>query len=232
MSGVSTNSPYYPYEKVMSGNMTMEGAEKIPTLICKYLMDLPSPNYFPPDNNDYPRCRFMKYLWYDDPNPLAKPVPTVKEKLSMLYDGRHPVANTDEQKKEHPKGFRIYPMYLYPQAQLTAQTMVKVYIDRVIPQTPHSATIGISFDIQINGGIETTLSDGNLSKAFAMETALISALNGVNILGVGTMTYDRNQHYDDGSHFLFDNVGVAVGRSVTLSLLWQESGNDNVIKGY
>ena len=37
----STDSPYYPYTKVVAGN-TMEGAEEIPYRLMKYLMDLPS----------------------------------------------------------------------------------------------------------------------------------------------------------------------------------------------
>lgn len=103
-------SPYYPYEKVQTGYLTMQGTEEIPYQILQYLLDLPDANgYVPVDDNNRPRVRLAKYLWYDGAQPLSQPLPTVQEKLSMLFDGDSPVPNTDEQKTAHPKGYRLYP---------------------------------------------------------------------------------------------------------------------------
>ena len=90
---VSVNADSYPYERVQSGYTRLRGTEEIPIKILKYLMDLPLPGYMPKDDNDHARVRLMKYLWYDGANPLANPLPTPQEKLSMLFDGDNPVLN-------------------------------------------------------------------------------------------------------------------------------------------
>ena len=55
----STDSPYYPYTKVVAGN-TMEGAEEIPYRLMKYLMDLPSRGYSPPSHENFPKTKIQK----------------------------------------------------------------------------------------------------------------------------------------------------------------------------
>ena len=90
-------SPYYPYEKVQTGYLTMQGTEEIPYQIIQYLLDLPdATGYAPTNDNTRPRVRLAKYLWYDGPRPLSHPLPTAQEKLSLLFDGDNPVLNTGE----------------------------------------------------------------------------------------------------------------------------------------
>ena len=104
------DSPYYPYEKTGGGFLTFAGAEFIPKKIINYLMDMPDSNgYQPVDDNNRPRVRLMKYLWYDGAKPLEQPLPTPQEKMSMLFNGDEPVVNTDEQKQKHPHGYRLFP---------------------------------------------------------------------------------------------------------------------------
>mgnify|MGYP003300989585 CR=1 FL=1 len=70
---VSFDSPFYPYEKVQDFN-TLKGAEEIPYKILMYLLDLPDRHgYEPVDDNSRARVRLIKYLYYDEPNPLARP---------------------------------------------------------------------------------------------------------------------------------------------------------------
>ena len=127
-------SPYYPYEKVQTGYLTMQGTEEIPYQIIQYLLDLPdATGYAPTDDNTRPRVRLAKYLWYDGPRPLSNPLPTAQEKLSLLFDGDNPVLNTDEQKADHPKGYRLYPQKYWGYSQLDAQTTLKCYMGRTIP---------------------------------------------------------------------------------------------------
>ena len=110
---VSVDSPTYPYERVAEFPR-MEMAAEIPLIVCRYLMDLPMPGYTPKDDNAYPRCRLMKRLWYDDGDPLANPLPTPQQKLSILFDGQHPTLNTTEEQAAHPKGYRLYPLLQRP----------------------------------------------------------------------------------------------------------------------
>lgn len=230
--GVSFDSPWYPFEKVQTGYGGFRGEEKLPKKIVGYLLDLPDKNgYTPIDDNDRPRVRLMKYLWHDGANPLAQRLPTEKEKLSILFDGEEPVVDTDEQKKRHPKGYRLYPLEYWGQAQDRAKTMVKVYIGRVIPQSAFTACIGVYFDILCNYGHENTTKTEDYSRSLNIEQCLIEALNGVNIGGAGVMSYDRGAHPDNGSRPIYDD-GTNVGRRLHMSLAWADSGEDAVVTAF
>ena len=122
MATPSFDSDTYPYTRVLTGVNRMDGAELIPLKILRYLLDLPDANgYTPTDDNSRPRVRIAKYLWYEGQNPLGQPLPTPQEKLSMLFDGEEPDLNTDEQKRKHPKGYRIYPQVYWGQSELEAK---------------------------------------------------------------------------------------------------------------
>ena len=57
-------SPYYPYEKVQTGYLTMQGTEEIPYQIIQYLLDLPdATGYAPTNDNTRPRVRLAKLLF-------------------------------------------------------------------------------------------------------------------------------------------------------------------------
>ena len=82
------NSPFYPYKKVYPGYIGGRGIEDVPNLIARYLMDLPDANgYVPADDNNRPRVRLMKYLYYDGAHPLDEELPSPQEKLSLLWKG-------------------------------------------------------------------------------------------------------------------------------------------------
>lgn len=217
------DSAYYPYEKVQSGFNTLKGAENIPLKLLTYLLDLPDKNgYVPKDDNSRARVRFSKYIWHDGANPLGKPLPTPKEKLSMLFDGDKPVVNTDEEKELHPKGYRLYWQQFWGQTQLTAQTTLKCYIGRIIPTTPFKTVIGIVFEIFVNVNQENNMRTDAYARAFAIEQCLIEALHGVNITGVGVCDFHRSAHIDNGSQTIADQ-GTHVGRLVKMSIDWMES---------
>lgn len=228
MTKVGTDSPFYPYELVQEGFSRMVLASEIPLIICKYLMDLPLPGYTPPDNNDFPRCRLMKRLWYDGENPLGNPIPTPEEKLSLLFDGDQPVADTPSEKPSHPKGYRIYPIPSFVQSQTEAETTIKVYIGREIPLTEYFVEIGIIFDIYTNASYETGMGVGGLSKSYAMEKDIIDALHGVNLAGIGTVSYSRASHADNGSGPIYDESGVNVGRRLKMSVRYGDEGYKRV----
>lgn len=219
----SFESPYYPYEKVMSGYNRMNGAEQIPYKVLTYLLDLPdSAGYTPKDDNARPRVRLMKYLYYDGAQPLAQPLPNAKDKLSLVFDGNHPVLNNDEQRAAHPKGYRLFSQQFWQQAELEAKTILKCYIGRVIPYSPYHASIGLTFELCVNYGIDTVTKTTAYSKLYDMECALIDALHGVNIAGVGVVNFDRSSHADAGSQTYHDE-GTHIYRVVKMSVNWMES---------
>lgn len=228
MRKVPFDSPYYPYEKVQTGFNTMRGTELIPKKILTYLLDLPDASgYEPPDDNRYPRCRLAKYLWYDGANPLGNPVPTPEEKRSMLFSGDQPDLNTDEQKAAHPQGYRIYPMQYWLPSNLEANTVLKCYIGRVSPEGDFKAAIGIQFEIITNYMLESTMRTDAESRVYAIEQCIVEALNGVNIVGIGTMQYNRYAFPDAGSRPYHDD-GLHVYRILTMSATWAESEKEQL----
>lgn len=228
MTRVGTDSPYYPYELVQEGFVRMDLASDIPLIICKYLLDLPLPGYTPPDNNAYPRCRLMKRLWYDTENPLANPIPTPEQKLSLLYNGDQPVVNSGSAAAAHPKGYRLYPIPAFVQSQTEAEATIKCYIGREIPLTEYVVDIGLIFDIYTNASYEPGMGVGGLSKSYAMEKDIISALHGVNLAGIGTVSYSRSAHADNGSTGIADESGVNVGRRLKMSIRYADDGRKTV----
>lgn len=231
MANTDFNSPYYPYNKVYPGYNSYKGAELIPNLLLRYLMDLPDASgYVPQDDNTRPRVRLMKYLWHDGAKPLEQALPTPQEKLSMLYDGDSPVVNTDEEKAAHPKGFRIFPQSFWMPADFRAGTLIKCYMGRVLPYSPYVWQLGIVFEIVVNYMQDNNLKTNAASRLWAMECALVEALHGVNITGIGALDFNRIEHMDDGSHYFHDE-GTNLGRQICFNLTWAESGDrDEVVE--
>ena len=226
MGRPSFASDTYPYERVLPGVNRMDGAEEIPYRVINYILDLPdAAGYTPLDDNSRPRVRIAKYLWHEGANPLSNPLPTPAQKLSMLFDGDQPDLNTDEQKKQHPKGYRIFPQVYWGPAELEAKVVLKCYVGRVFTPTQYLSKIGLIFEILVNTNLENTTRTDAYSRAFDIECALVGALNGVNIAGVGTVRNDRPSHLDNGSGVLHDN-GTHVGRILYMSIDWMESGSD------
>lgn len=223
------NSPYYPYEKSYPGYLTGRGSELIPDKLIRYLLDLPdAKGYVPVDDNERPRVRLVKYIWHDGEKPLEQPLPSEEEKLSLLYRGEKPVLNTDEEQKAHPKGYRLFPQAFWVPADFRAGSLLKCYMGRNLPYSPLQWEIGITFELVVNYQQDNNLRTSALSRLAAMEQALIEALHGVNITGVGGVNFNRVVHMDDGSHYFHDE-GENIGRQVNFSITWKESGTKGAV---
>lgn len=219
------NSPFYPYEKLSAAN-TMRGSEKIPHKLLLYLLDLPdAAGYVPRDDNDRARVRLAKYLWYDEPNPLSRPLPTPDEKLSMLFDPENPDINSDADKAKHTKGYRLFFQKIIGQSQLDAQTMLKCYVGRVMENRKYFTSIGIRFEIFCNVNLETNTKTNAYQRSYDIEQCLHEALDGVNMAGIGTISFCRADHGDNGSGIIYDEA-TNFGRTVNFSILWSEGTGD------
>lgn len=203
-------SATYPYERPINA-LWMNKLDTIPKLVTDYLLDLPLPGYMPPDDNTYPRCRLMKYLYYDGPDPLNNPLPTPHEKLQLVYDPKSPDVAPSE------KGYRIYPVSYVPQAQTRGQTIMKVYIGPIKPLNVNIAQVGVVFDILSNMQMDTNTQTLAQSRCIAMEQCLWEALHGVNISGVGTFYIDRQQLSNTGSENIMDQ-SQNIGRQVVFGV--------------
>lgn len=218
------NSATYPYDRVIQAN-TLRGAETIPHQMLLYLMDLPdSAGYIPADDNERPRVRLAKYLWHDGPNPLGKSLPTPDEKLSLLFDPEHPALETDELRTAHPKGYRLFFQKIIGQSQTDAMTGIRCYIGKVMSRSASDYfidTIGIQFEISVNVNLETNTRTNAYQRSFDIEQCIREALNGVNMTGIGTVSFSRTDHPDNGSGILYDEA-TNVGRWLCCSINWAD----------
>lgn len=220
-------SPYYPYKKVIASN-TLKGAELIPYKILYYLLDLPDSNgYSPPDNNDYPRCRLAKYLWNDGPRPLDGPLPTPQEKLSMLFNGDNPDINTDEEKRLHPKGYRIFPQRNIAQSLIEAKSILKIYVGRILDDSDFRTIIQCNAEIWTDPNLASNTRTTARDRTFDIEQCLRESLAGVDIAGVGTIRFSRQAGSYNGSEFLYADSGVQ-GRLLYFSTSWSEGGGGTI----
>lgn len=205
-------SPTYPYERAQSC-VNLCGAEDVPRQICQYLLDLPLPGYEPPAGNEYPRVRLMKYLYYDGVDPLEEPVPTPAQRLDMVFD---PLRQTDP-----PGGdrlYRIFPQSYIAQTGYEGKTVLRVYMGQTAARSVHRCELSVILEVMTSVAYEGAAGTA-LSRTFAMECALLEALNGVNVNGIGTLYFDRTQHPGCGS-WPIDDQGTNVGRRIVMGLTW------------
>ena len=222
-------SPYYPYEKDMAFN-TLKGAEEIPNKILMYLLDLPDKNgYVPVDDNDRARVRLIKYLYYDEPNPLSKPLPTTEQKLSLVYTGDVVYPTTQEEQKAHPKGYRIMTQNYTMPSQLEAQAVLKMWMARVIPRNGFKTVLGINFEISLNYALDNVMHINVDSRMYAIFQCLVEALHGVNIAGIGTVYFNKSVHGDCG-YTLYHTEGTTTYGNVFMAIEWQETTGDKVVQ--
>lgn len=208
---VPTSSKYYPYEHIQEYT-TMVGMEKIPYIIREYLMDMPSAGYAPPDDNDYPRCRLMKYLYYDGARPLDYALPTLAQKKSIVFDPDRADAPPTE------KGYRVFTQSMISQAQTIGQTMMRIYPGRTKSTAFESTTIiNIVFLTSVNYVANTRTAVAE--RTYAMVNCALEALQGVNFgVGVGTFQMDNRVHPDCGISPITDeyaNVGYRLSGAIT-----------------
>lgn len=225
---VPFDSPFYPFQKVLSGANTLRGAEQIPYKILRYLLDLPDANgYAPADDNSRPRVRLAKYLWHDQPRPLDLALPTPEQKLSMLFDPDRPDINTDEDKEAHPQGYRLFAQRNIGQSILEAKTLLKIYVGRVLDANDFRTVIGLQAEIWSNVNLVANTRTTALDRSFDIEQCLREALSGVDIAGVGTIRFSRQESSYNGSEVLYTDEGF-VGRMVYFSTSWSEGGGGTV----
>lgn len=222
---VDKNSQWYPYQKVQTNNFNFEQFAMFPRLICDYLIDAPQGDYQPKDDNRYSRCRLWKYLYHDGEKPLNKKLPTIKEKLSILFNPNKPTTPPTD------KGYRLIPQTYIMQAQDKAQTRIYVYLGRSIAQQDDNTyVVSVVFDILTHYTYELNTKADEYSRSGAIVAALIEALNGVNITGIGTFSMSKRVHPDCGTKPIRDNnenVGVELIMGLEMATTTNQEFDDN-----
>lgn len=206
------NNPYYPYNKV-GDFATLPDAETLLKKVVDYLLDLPMKGYTPPEDTSTPRSRLIRLLYYDVPHPLEMPLPTVDEKIAMVFDPDYPDKPINEK-----NGYRIYPM-IYPiQAESMGRTTLKIFMSYAKPMSPMRVEQTISFEVLTNTDYENNQDGTSLSRTYQICLEILRAMNGVNMDGVGGFYYDRRQNTECGLEPIADksqNVGYRLTMGLT-----------------
>ena len=190
----TTDSPYYPYRKAISGN-TMAGAEQLPYVLTRYIMDLPLPGYTPPSGNEFPRARIKKLLYWDGALPLNQPLPTTEQMQSILFDPTHPGTEPDP-----IRGYRIFSQELVAQAQAVPQSIIRVYnagLSRYQLKNEFVWRQQVIWTIMVHYDLESNMETSASSRSYLIAQAIIEATEGVNFGGVGGVVTRQMTKFDD-----------------------------------
>lgn len=196
---------YSPYEKIQNF-WGEEYVVDIPNKVRDYLLLLPTkdcPN--PIITNDNPRARLCKYIWYDDPNPLTKEMPSVSDRLNLIFN-----PNAPDKPPIPEKGFRVFTLSNIAQANIIGQTFIRIFMGAGTAVDPYTIRYQVTFHLLSNYSLEANTRTTVLSRTFAMEQAVIQALNGVNMMGVGTFMYSGSKPISDDQEL--------IGRMLTMSV--------------
>lgn len=190
----TADSPYFPFRKVVDGN-TMAGAELLPYVLTRYIMDLPFPNYTPPSGNEFPRARIKKLLYWDDAFPLDQPLPTTEQMQSIRFDPTKPGTEPDPR-----RGYRIFSQELVAQAQAVPQSIVRVYnggISRFQLKNEFVWRQQVIWTVMVHYDLESNMATTASSRSYLLAQAIIEATEGVNFGGVGGITTRQMTKFDD-----------------------------------
>ena len=212
---------HYPYQKVMQAN-TLKGAEFIPRKLLNYFLYL-NGNASLPDDNDNPRCRLLKYLFNDngETRPLSKPMPSVEERVAAVYNPQEPIKNGNEGDQYH-----FFPQMYTAQAQLIANTIMRVYMGYVRPIDSMSAACSIVFELMTSVYYDQ-LEEEAMSRSYAMLQCVMEALNGVNVGGVGTVYFESSLNTTCEAYPIGDR-GTNVGYRLVMCCNYTGEGSDAV----
>jgi len=189
------DSPYYPFRLAVAGN-TIAGAEQLPYVIGRYLMDPADGNgYIPPSDNRFPRARIKKLVYWDGNLPLNQPLPTDEQVRDLVFNPLLPANPPDKE-----RGYRIFLQEFAQQAQYDAQTRLHIYHGS---GTMLESAKGIYIRQQIiikitcNYALESNTGMTAVSRSYDIAQAVVEAINGVSFGGVGGMRVTNLNKIDD-----------------------------------
>lgn len=203
---------YEPYNRLV-GYVTLPNADELLRKVLYYLIDMPTPTHQPFTDNRCPRTRISKYLYNDGQRPLDKPIPTVQQKLSLFFDPEKPADAPSD------KGYRIFPQIAITEAQENAQTRLYAFMGFVDATNDFTSDISLCFRILCNTSYDTNTKDSALSRSWGIAQAIVEALSGVNIEGVGTFYFNRRKNAECAIRYITDdqhNVGYQLVMGLTI----------------
>lgn len=215
----SKYSQWYPYQNVQDSYTDNTQLVYLPRMICDYLIDAPKGDYTPPDDNSFARCRFWKNLYYDGAKPEENVLPTIQQKMSVVFNADKPETPPTD------KGYRLIPQVWVKQSQTEAQTRVFVYLGREIPQDDFKIAVGVHFLIWGHYTQELNTRAVCYDRLANIEQAILQAFNGVYMTGMGTFQFNKRVHADCQSRIVYDDK-ENIGRELVLACVLQTTATN------
>lgn len=137
------------------------------------------------DNDDL----IWKLLYYKTPDAWDKPNLTLSTKRSLIYDG------SDDSSK-----FRVFLDSGSPDAIVAEECIIRISPHSLFPETRTLGTINILFEVYSNFHINTL--SNYKTRMDMISKRFIQIFNGINIMGVGRLNFDRMGSYADRMEYV------------------------------
>jgi len=160
--------------------------------------------------------RIWKLLKYNTRDALTKPNLTKKEKAKLIYRGEKDVSQSDEK--------RVFMQSYLEDSFVIQCSLIKIYIDSVVPQTHLISTVNVCIDIMSHSKTQVVYNDASDEIEYPDEyrpiegeimyknrntlllKCLLSVLNGRDIAGVGMLQFNQQlSPFSQSRSGIFDN---------------------------
>lgn len=169
-----------------------------------------------------------RILYYNDTDALKKPLPSYSQVVKLIYNDNGA-----------QNGYRIFRSPRMEDGWTEECSMIKVYIDSIIPVNHLRAIVNVGVDVVVNTKIINLsvpqdsidvyideiegipVSVKTKSRVTVLTQAVISLLNGAEVAGVGKMIFSREQSiFNQAQYGIWNNrnyEGIKIVMGVSMS---------------
>lgn len=169
-----------------------------------------------------------RILYYNDTDALKKPLPSYSQVVKLIYNDNGTQS-----------GYRIFRSPRMEDGWTEECSMLKIYVDSIIPVNHLRAIVNVGIDVVVNTKIINLsvpqdsidvyideidgipVSVKTKSRVTALTQAVISLLNGAEVAGVGKMIFSREQSiFNQAQYGIWNNrnyEGIKIVMGVSMS---------------
>ena len=169
-----------------------------------------------------------RILYYNDTDALKKPLPSYSQVVKLIYNDNGA-----------QNGYRIFRSPRMEDGWTEECSMIKVYVDSIIPVNHLRAIVNVGVDVVVNTKIINLsvpqdsidvyiyeiegipVSVKTKSRVTVLTQAVISLLNGAEVAGVGKMIFSREQSiFNQAQYGIWNNrnyEGIKIVMGVSMS---------------
>lgn len=169
-----------------------------------------------------------RILYYNDTDALKKPLPSYSQVAKLIYNDNGA-----------QNGYRIFRSPRMEDGWTEECSMIKVYVDSIIPVNHLRAIVNVGVDVVVNTKIINLsvpqdsidvyideiegipVSVKTKSRVTVLTQAVISLLNGAEVAGVGKMIFSREQSiFNQAQYGIWNNrnyEGIKIVMGVSMS---------------